>query len=217
MALSHANPPELQLGHSTAAWFAAFIVTCACLRRRSFDFNNRLISLLHALISSGVAIYYVAMRPLSIGAPSTPGQTFTLTLSCGYFLYDFITATVYETVHGSCLKAITLHINTAAQYMLQLLLVCAYIHRGMHDTPQSISCFRIVKEHIRLGPAKPVPSYRYTIWFGLWAVQRPMRWRALFVVRDVFNCTSCSKPCHLVPVTPATLRSACCCQTCCRP
>jgi TLC domain len=100
MALSHAEPPELQLGPSTAAWFAVFIVTCACLRRRSFDFNNRLVSLLHALISSGVAIYYVAMRPLSIGAPSTPGQTFTLTLSCGYFLYDFIIATVYETVHG---------------------------------------------------------------------------------------------------------------------
>jgi hypothetical protein len=48
---------------------------------------------------------------------------------------------------NSYLQAITMHISTAAQHVLRLLLVCAYIHRGMHDRPQVTSCCSIVTVH----------------------------------------------------------------------
>lgn len=82
-----------QIGISTAAWAAVFVIINAIiLRRRSLGFNNRLVSFLHALVA--LVICPAALNwqhPLSgFGQTTTDYQRSVMNLSLGYFTYDML-------------------------------------------------------------------------------------------------------------------------------
>ncbi|KAL0047282.1 hypothetical protein WJX82_011596 [Trebouxia sp. C0006] len=82
-----------QIGISTAAWAAVFVIINAIiLRRRSLGFNNRLVSFLHALVA--LVLCPAALNwqhPLSgFGQTTTNYQRSVMNLSLGYFTYDML-------------------------------------------------------------------------------------------------------------------------------
>ena len=61
--------------------------------------QNRVVSIIHAVLSAMLAIVFVAMeKPLEIGGPNTPHQILVLNVSCGYFLYDYIACTLNDAI-----------------------------------------------------------------------------------------------------------------------
>lgn len=61
--------------------------------------QNRVVSVIHAVLSLLLAVPLVVMRPYSIWAANTDEQTFVLLVSAGYFIYDFIAVTYVEITH----------------------------------------------------------------------------------------------------------------------
>lgn len=85
---------------STAAWTFLFFL-CAPIpgiKGKSFDFQNRVVSIVHALLSSYLAAVYVFLNPEGyiIGSENTDVQTMVITVSAGYFIYDFVACTLHE-------------------------------------------------------------------------------------------------------------------------
>lgn len=99
-----------EIGTSTAAWSAVFVlINTVLLRRRSLAFNNRVVSLLHALVA--LLVCPVALNwhhPLSgFGQKTTDYQRFAMNLSLGYFTYDmlcclYISLDVADLAHHLC-------------------------------------------------------------------------------------------------------------------
>lgn len=94
--------PLAGLRLATAAWSAFFLLVCCVpgIADKSFDFRNRVVSIAHAVISAVLALKLVALRtPLVIGGPNTREQVITLTVSSGYFLYDYAACTLNDARH----------------------------------------------------------------------------------------------------------------------
>ena len=85
---------------STAAWTFLFFLCSPIpgIKDKSFDFQNRVVSIIHALLSSYLAAIYVFFHPdgYVIGSKNTDIQTMVITVSAGYFIYDFIACTLHE-------------------------------------------------------------------------------------------------------------------------
>lgn len=80
------------LGLGFCAWTAAFVVVRALLPKRSHDFCNRVVSLIHVAVSlllSSLSVqdWHRIFWPL--GAPPSPMQMLTMRVSLAYFVYDF--------------------------------------------------------------------------------------------------------------------------------
>lgn len=74
------------------AWSAAFIIIRMAMLKRSFDFCNRLVSLMHVgvalwMASASVKDWRHPLQPLA--SPSSPLQIRALAVSLSYFIYDF--------------------------------------------------------------------------------------------------------------------------------
>lgn len=73
------------------AWSAAFIIIRMVMWKRSFDFCNRLVSLMHVaaalwMSSTSVKDWRHPLQPLA--SPSSPLQIRALAVSLSYFIYD---------------------------------------------------------------------------------------------------------------------------------
>ncbi|MCO5554727.1 hypothetical protein L7F22_008261 [Adiantum nelumboides] len=84
--------PVQVLGLGFFAWTAAFLVVRLLLPKRSHDFCNRVVSLLHVavslvLASLSVQDWHHIFWPL--GNSPSPMQMLTMTVSLAYFVYDF--------------------------------------------------------------------------------------------------------------------------------
>ncbi|GAB5033001.1 Hypothetical protein NocV09_01101910 [Nannochloropsis oceanica] len=80
------------LALSTGAWTVVFVVVCVLPRisDKTFDFRNRVVSILHAILSAYLTFFLVLLQtPCDIGGPNTRNQIITLNVSAGYFLYDY--------------------------------------------------------------------------------------------------------------------------------
>ncbi len=79
-----------------------FLLVCVApgTADKSFDFRNRVVSIAHAVLSAVLALKLVALRtPFVIGGPNTREQVITLTVSSGYFLYDYAACTLNDARH----------------------------------------------------------------------------------------------------------------------
>lgn len=82
---------------STLLWAALFAIVCftpGC-SNKTFDFRNRVVSIIHAVLSAYLSLVLVALhltkKPLlEIGGVNTREQIIVLTVSSGYFVYDYI-------------------------------------------------------------------------------------------------------------------------------
>ncbi|KAL3141132.1 hypothetical protein ABBQ38_003483 [Trebouxia sp. C0009 RCD-2024] len=82
-----------QIFQSTAAWTAVFTTLNALLlRQRSLGFNNRAVSLLHALVALTLCPAALNWQhPFSgYGQKTTDYQRFVMNISLGYFTYDML-------------------------------------------------------------------------------------------------------------------------------
>ncbi|GLJ19308.1 hypothetical protein SUGI_0347600 [Cryptomeria japonica] len=75
------------------AWSAVFVVLRKMIGNRSFDFCNRLVSMVHVgvaiwLSSASIKDWRHPLHPLA--SPSSPLQIRALAVSLSYFIYDFI-------------------------------------------------------------------------------------------------------------------------------
>ena len=78
----------------TLAWTSLYVLfRFVLLRKRTADFNNRLVSLIHALVAMK---YCVACLPTwgalleNVGGKNTSAHLDCITMSLGYFVYDLI-------------------------------------------------------------------------------------------------------------------------------
>lgn len=116
---------------STAAWTFLFFlcVPLPGIKDKSFDFQNRVVSIVHAVLSSYLAAVYVFFNPEGyvIGSENTEVQTMVITVSAGYFIYDFIACILHE-------KFVQQHINYTNSFhhisTLSGLLVGLYTRRS---------------------------------------------------------------------------------------
>jgi hypothetical protein len=84
---------------STAAWTMVFVVVCVLPRvsNKTFDFRNRVVSILHAVLSAYLTLVLVLLEtPCDIGGPNTRNQIITLNVSAGYFLYDYVACSLND-------------------------------------------------------------------------------------------------------------------------
>lgn len=90
----------LSVNISIVAWTLLFGISSILpgINNKSFDFQNRVVSIIHAILSSYLAAVYVYFNPegYTIGSNNTPAQTVVITVSAGYFIYDFIACTLHE-------------------------------------------------------------------------------------------------------------------------
>lgn len=87
------------LALSTGVWAVVFVLVCVLprLSNKSFDFRNRVVSILHALLSAYLTLVLVLLqKPCDIGGPNTRDQIITLNVSCGYFLYDYVACSLND-------------------------------------------------------------------------------------------------------------------------
>ncbi|CAM6083246.1 unnamed protein product [Calypogeia fissa] len=74
------------------AWSAGFVIVRSLLKKRSWDFCNRCISVVHVFVAVFLCMASVKdwSRPLDgIGGPSSRLQMRAITVSLSYFIYDF--------------------------------------------------------------------------------------------------------------------------------
>lgn len=93
------------------AWSAAFFIIRMVMLKRSFDFCNRLVSLMHVgvalwMASASVKDWRHPLQPLA--SPSSPLQIRALAVSLSYFIYDFFCClfdthiSVSNCIHHTC-------------------------------------------------------------------------------------------------------------------
>jgi len=70
-------------------------------RSEILDTQNRIVSFIHGLLCIGICIYDVNYLQLPCGSPNHPIETFLLTVSFGYFLYDFLAMAYYGLLDSS--------------------------------------------------------------------------------------------------------------------
>eukprot|EP00249_Psilotum_nudum_P013019 c24107_g2_i1 orf=399-1070(+) len=80
------------VGVGICAWSSAFLLTRLLLPKRSHDFCNRTVSLIHVAVSlllssRSVQNWRCLVSPLA--SPPSPLQMQTMTVSLSYFIYDF--------------------------------------------------------------------------------------------------------------------------------
>ncbi|XP_076802761.1 TLC domain-containing protein 5-like [Clavelina lepadiformis] len=77
----------------TLMWFTLYHTSCKILRSKGAEYNCRIVTLVHATtitISSCYISFFYGTNPFTIsGTPNSPEQLFIITVSLGYFLYDF--------------------------------------------------------------------------------------------------------------------------------
>jgi len=56
--------------------------------------------MIHALVVSFIGLTLIYTQTVEYGAKNTPEQVYILNLSFGYFLYDFVSVSIYEIMDG---------------------------------------------------------------------------------------------------------------------
>mmetsp|Transcript_2963 Transcript_2963/g.5123 ORF Transcript_2963/g.5123 Transcript_2963/m.5123 type:complete len:245 (+) Transcript_2963:62-796(+) len=80
-------------------WSIISLITQISIPGKPFTFKTRLVSLLHAVVSSMLCFKFIAWGPFDFGGPNTPGQNLVMNVTGGYFIYDAIVSTTYEIIH----------------------------------------------------------------------------------------------------------------------
>jgi hypothetical protein len=102
---------QQHLGYSAVAWTVLYMLAVIALPKRSKDFCNRSVSLVHAVLAIILIMGLPAVdwrRPLSgYGKATTDTQMLVLTVSLGYFAYDticclFIDQDLFNFTHHVC-------------------------------------------------------------------------------------------------------------------
>jgi len=101
----------ISLAISFGIWFFIYLTveSLPSLTIRSFDFKNRIVSFLHAIVSSLLTFFLIVLQPYEIGKPNTNAQTMILAVSVGYFAYDSIVSLAYEIIHKKINKMNLMH------------------------------------------------------------------------------------------------------------
>ena len=97
-----ADLPNLSLFEWISAWSIMFLFVSLLLHpfNFSFDFKNRVVSMVHAFVVAFLGVTLLFTHPIEFGQENTPSQTYILNLSCGYFLYDTFSVATYEIMKG---------------------------------------------------------------------------------------------------------------------
>ena len=69
------------------------------------DTRNRIISFIHGIVCIALSFYDITYLNLPCGSPNHPMETFLITVSLGYFLYDFLAMAYY----GLLDQSMTIH------------------------------------------------------------------------------------------------------------
>ena len=82
-------------------WTTLYYVLCVFNNKRSLEWNCRLVTMYHAILSCALCLYcgaYTGPWPFdALGEPSTPLQSLCIVMTLGYFLFDFIWCIVMGT------------------------------------------------------------------------------------------------------------------------
>lgn len=94
-------------------WATTFLIIRSLFPNRSFDFCNRLVSTIHAIIA--VSLAFVSVQDWScpacpLASRSSPSQMKTLTVSLSYLIYDLI----------CCLFAEKISIDNAVHHLVSI-------------------------------------------------------------------------------------------------
>ena len=93
---------------SFLAWMDIYFVIHALNRKRSTEWNCRIVTILHALISTSLCLTsatIVGPWPFShVGEPNTSMHNMIMVISLGYFLFDFVWC-LYAQTEGSVMLA----------------------------------------------------------------------------------------------------------------
>ena len=75
-------------------WTTLYYMLCILNNRKSFEWNCRMVTVCHGILCCSICFYcgfYTGPWPFdALGDPSTPLQTLCITMTLGYFLFDFI-------------------------------------------------------------------------------------------------------------------------------
>jgi len=96
------------------AWTVTFIGVRKILSERSFDFCNRVVSLIHVAVALWLCSVSVEdwKRPLQpLASPATPLQIRALSMSLSYFIYDF----------GCCLFDSSISVSNCIHHLVSIL------------------------------------------------------------------------------------------------
>eukprot|EP00389_Voromonas_pontica_P006015 GDKH01009033.1.p1 GENE.GDKH01009033.1~~GDKH01009033.1.p1 ORF type:complete len:244 (-),score=21.09 GDKH01009033.1:423-1154(-) len=96
---------------SSVLWTASFLVVSylPIVRDRSFDFRNRIISMIHAIICIIFGAVVAWYEPFLPGEAPFPMQRSLMIFSNGYFAYDMLSCLQHEVRNGKVDYAILVH------------------------------------------------------------------------------------------------------------
>lgn len=119
------------------AWSAGFGIVRSLLKKRSWDFCNRCISLVHVFVAVFLCMASVKdwARPLDgIGGPSSPLQMRAITVSLSYFIYDFF----------CCLLEVPIDYSNAVHHLITISGL-AYGYLKATCGPELVACLWLME------------------------------------------------------------------------
>lgn len=160
-------------------------------RVETLDTQNRYISLVHGFMCIILSYYDVTYLDLPCGSPNHPVQTFLITMSFGYFLYDLLAMAYYGLLDQSMLihhgiwclgYYLVLCFGASATELIAGLYISEVSNPFMH--------IRIISRNF---------GYRHTIFYEAWEyiyILLYIYYRLFKGIFVVWNCAGCQNGNH---------------------
>lgn len=157
----------------------------------TLDTQNRYISLIHGIMCIILSFYDITYLNLPCGSPNHPVQTFLITVSCGYFLYDLLAMMYYGLLdrsmllhHGICILGyyLVLCFGASASELIAGVYISEVSNPFMH--------MRIISRNFGYRHTKFYEACEY-IYILLYIYYRLLK--GIFVV---WNCAACQNGNH---------------------